>query len=326
MDFSRVLSLSMRPKYLEDLVGQDAIYRLITEQFKSGRIPHFFILSGPIGSGKTTIARILALWLQVKRQLTEEDWEKYKGFDIQEINAANKNGINDIRELIENMRFKPMLPSKAKVVIMDEAHQITTPAQNALLTETEDVSNHTYYIFCTSNISKIIPALIRRAYTITPNPLSKESIIQLIDRAYMVSNSKKTNNIEELIDVLVSYEITSPGLILQATEKFIAGLPAIECISSKEITKLDTLGICRAVSSGDWEKTKTLCEKITKNDVQMLIVCINSYLKSILLKTNEQNGLKIANAIKGLSACPPEDIPMFFATIFLICQQLKWKK
>ena len=109
---------------------------------------------------------------------------------------------------------------KAKVVILDEAHQLTNAAQNALLSETEDTSNFGFYIFCTSNIKKIIPALQRRAYIITPLLLSNESINDLVNEsADSVLYNGSMDILQEFINQLVSNDIRSPGLILQAIER-----------------------------------------------------------------------------------------------------------
>jgi DNA polymerase III delta prime subunit len=326
----RVLALSLRPKYLKDLVGQTELIESLTVQLKSGRIPHFFILSGPVGCGKTTLARIIALILQLNRddinELSDEDWSKYKAYDIKEINAANKNGVDDMRELVEGMKYRPMAPSNAKVVILDEAHQLTAAAQNALITETEDVSEFVYYIFCTSAINKIIPALLRRAYVVTPKPLSRIAIIELLEKAQ--EHIAIEMEIEDLINALVENEVTSPGLVLQAAEKFFCGIPAIECVTRMDASKFDSMAICRAVASGNWTTTAGLCKDVVKADTYMLRACIAGYLKAILLKSSGAKGIKMANAIKCIADSQSDDsvcLPSFLAALFLACEQTKTK-
>src|SRR3982751_992678 len=84
-ELDRVLALSLRPRRLADMVGQEKLAEAIASQFRSGRIPHFFIIDGPIGAGKTTLGRILAMLVQVQpkpfRDLVEEDWVNYKKYD-----------------------------------------------------------------------------------------------------------------------------------------------------------------------------------------------------------------------------------------------------
>jgi len=322
----RVLSLSLRPSALQEYLGQDDLVTLLENQFVSGRIPHFFILHGPIGSGKTTLARILALALQLdpalgeaRLQPTESDWKTYKKYEIREINAANQNGIDDIRAMIESMRYKPIAPSRARIVILDEAHQITSAAQNTLLTETEDVASHIYYIFCTSNISKIIPALQRRAYIMTPKPLSEPSIRSLLEKAKEASNAD--DDCTPLLKALVENGITSPGLILQAAEKFFNGLPAEESVFQSDITNLDTMAVCRAVVAGSWKDTAKLLKPMVKTDIIMVKNSVLGYLKAVLMNATGNRALALSKAIRSIGNDDGNDnLPVFLANLCIGCE------
>ena len=322
----RVLSLSLRPTSLQNYLGQDDLVTLLENQLVSGRIPHFYIIHGPIGSGKTTLARILALALQLdpakgeaRLQPSETDWKNYKKYEIREINAANQNGIDDIRAMIESMRYKPIHPSRARIVIMDEAHQITSAAQNTLLTETEDVASHIYYIFCTSNISKIIPALQRRAYIMCPKPLPKSAIHDLLEKAKKVSDNNEDTT--PLLNALVENGITSPGLVLQAAEKFLSGLPAEESVFQNDITNLDTMAICRAVAGGGWGPTAKLLKPMVKTDIIMVKNSVLGYLKSVLMNATGNRALALSKAIRSIGDDNGNDnLPVFLANICVGCE------
>ncbi|KAL0045583.1 hypothetical protein WJX82_010634 [Trebouxia sp. C0006] len=140
------------------------------------------------------------------------------------------------------MKYHPLPPSKAKVVILDEAHQLSNAAQNAMITETEDVADHVYYIFCTSAINKIIPALKRRAFIVHPKALSKSAIDELVTSAEEAANYQ--SDTESLRDALKNSDVTSPGLVLQATEKFFTGVTAEESVLMLEASKFDTSHEC----------------------------------------------------------------------------------
>lgn len=338
----RVLALSMRPRSIEELVGQEDLIKTLSTQFESNRIPHFFIISGPIGAGKTTLARILALILQSSPTVTnpidgsfsrnfvkffEKEglaWDSYKSFDIQEINAANKNGIDDIRQITEILRYQPMPPSKAKVVIMDEAHQLTIPAQNALLTETEDVAKHVFYIFCTSAVSKIIPALQRRAYIINPKPLSSEAIADLLERAK--EKSEFQAELKPLYNALKTHDVNSPGLVLQAAERFFSGIPAQESVlCSVENPKIDTMELCRSLVKGDWKGCSTILKEATKADVIMIKSCVLGYMKTVVLKNTGEKAYGAAKAIKIIAAIPIDEgisLPSMVAAMCLACKEM----
>jgi DNA polymerase III delta prime subunit len=312
----------MRPKSLEELVGQDDIINTIETQFSSGRIPHFFIISGQIGVGKTTLARILALILQTGS--TENlDGLRLNEYDIQEINAANKNGVDDMRQLVEMMRYQPMYPSKAKVVILDESHQLTTAAQSALLKETEDAPKHGYYIFCTSAINKILPALQRRAYIISPKCLMEDGVKELVERAKEMVEFDGA--IDPLVECLTFHQVNSAGLVLQAAERYFNGLSANESVlCSSENPSVDTMAICRSVAKGEWKVAASHLKDITRNDVTMVRSCLLGYLKTILLKSAGTKALAAAKAMQIITTAAMEDsvaLPAFLSSVCLACER-----
>ena len=325
MTTDRVLALSLRPTRLDDLVGQDNVRKLLKEQLESGRVPHFFILAGPVGSGKTTLARILARTLQSPTR--REPVPDGPNYDIQEINAANRNGVDDVRDLVAKMRYRPVAPSTAKVVILDEAHQLTNPAQNALITETEDVPDHVFYIFCTSNVSKIISALKSRAFIIQPLPLDTVSTRQLLQKAAV--SAKFEGDLDALVNALDTNEITSPRLILQAAERYFGGSNATDSVYFTEGSSLDTMGLCRNVSGGNWKGAAEILTKATKADVYMLRSCVLGYMKSTLLKCSGSKALTLAKAMDMIGKCPLDDTiayPMFLASICQACEIMSVSK
>ena len=316
---NRVLALSMRPKELCQLVGQHEVVESISKQMSSGRVPHFFIISGPVGSGKTTLARIIG--------------NEIGSASIQEINAANKTGVDDVRDLVEKMRYKPVYPARNKVIIMDEAHQLSNAAQNALLTEVEDVSDHVFYIFCTSALNKLIPGLRRRAFHINPEPLSNEEVHKLVEYAFEAvkgedeRNLSEDRSVEELVVALKEHGVTSPGLVLQATERYISGLSAANSVLFTNDSKVDPMALCRAVASGQWSKCCELLKDADKSDVPGLRNCVLGYIKAILLKSSGTKSLMLSKAIVHLSVdCIRADegaiFPLFLASICMACDVL----
>jgi len=340
---AQVVAVSQRPKALDDLVGQDDIVRMIKNQWSSKRIPHFFLLSGVIGSGKTTIARIIARMLHndpILAQDMHQDVSQVYKKNVMEINAADKTGIDHVRHLIENMRYKPHAPGKVRVVIMDEAHQISNAAQNALLTETEDTPSHAYFIFCTSQVNKIIPALRRRAYIITPKCFSSRSDKKEFVHSYLKKMGKSKKEADAFIDELCEQDITSPGIILQAMEKWLSGLDPFEAIISCDTiagsggmisSQLDVLAVCRALSKGDWCSCAKLLQNMTKSDVYFVRNCVLGYLKTMLLQSSmrEQPAQKHVNISKAIRHVTQNMsygdidesalVPVFLANLCMAC-------
>ncbi len=316
----KVLSISLRPEKLDEVIGQDDIIKNIKNQFESGRFPHFFLIVGSSGTGKTTLARIIALMLQQKDPLKDKIDYNISKYDIKEINASDKNGVDDVRELLETIRYRPLLPSLNKVIIFDESHQLTTQAQNALLKDTEDTPEHLYFIFCTNNDSKILATLKRRAYIINTHGIDQPAI-----RKLLLSAKKKTEfkgEMLELENILIENDINSPGLILQAVEKYINGMSVTDCIfGNNSDNAIDTKKICQLMSKGDWKSISPILKTMTKEDIVMVRNCVLGYFKAILLNSGS---VKIAHAIKIISE-DTYDLPVFLANLCIACDTLKIK-
>jgi DNA polymerase III delta prime subunit len=321
----RILALSLRPRRLADMVGQEELSRAISSQFQSGRVPHFFIIDGPVGSGKTTLGRILAMLVQLQpkpfRDLVEEDWVNYKKYDITEINAANKTGVDDMRQLVSSLRFMPLPPSKAKVIILDEAHQLSNAAQNTMITETEDVAAHVFVIFITSAEGKLIPALRSRAFRLSPLPLDEKGVESLVSLAR--EKTGYNGDVNGLVERLIGAQIVTPRLVLQTVERHFCGLQDAGTDSTKQ--KMDALAICRSVSTGDWSACSARLASLAKGDVAGLRVAVAGYLKTLLLKSNGVKAVAIGRAIERLSAPLGDEmllLPAFCAALCAACWEL----
>jgi len=153
---SQALYRKYRSKSLADVVGQDHITDILSRALKSDRIAHAYLLTGPRGVGKTSIARILAHEIN---GLPYSDDTTH--LDIIEIDAASNNGVEDVRALREKVQVAPTSAAK-KVYIIDEVHMLTKPAFNALLKTLEEPPAHVVFILATTDVEKIPATIVSR--------------------------------------------------------------------------------------------------------------------------------------------------------------------
>nr|WP_245504562.1 DNA polymerase III subunit gamma/tau [Aquabacter spiritensis] len=171
----RVLARKYRPQTFDDLIGQEAMVRTLSNAFASGRIAQAYLLTGVRGVGKTTTARILA------RALNYEPMEGGGGpsldlsvpgrhcrdiiesrhVDVLEMDAASNTSINDVREIIEGSRYRPVM-ARYKVYIIDEVHMLSTAAFNGLLKTLEEPPEHVKFVFATTEIRKVPVTVLSR--------------------------------------------------------------------------------------------------------------------------------------------------------------------
>ncbi|MFZ2103799.1 MAG: DNA polymerase III subunit gamma/tau, partial [Roseiarcus sp.] len=169
----RVLARKYRPASFADLIGQEAMVRTLANSFKADRIHQAYILTGVRGVGKTTTARILArafnysLPGKIDRPSIEmpelgahcQAIMESRHIDVIEMDAASHTGIDDVREIIENARYRPV-SARTKVYIIDEVHMLSKPAFNGLLKTLEEPPEHVKFLFATTEIEKV-PITVR---------------------------------------------------------------------------------------------------------------------------------------------------------------------
>lgn len=171
----RVLALKYRPQNFDELIGQDALVRTLTNAIETGRIAHAFMLTGVRGVGKTTTARIIAKALNYKgpdgnaepTTKPTDDCELCQAIsedrhpDVIEMDAATHTGVDDIREILDGVRYAPT-EARYKVYIIDEVHMLSKQAFNALLKTLEEPPPHVKFIFATTEIRKVPITVLSR--------------------------------------------------------------------------------------------------------------------------------------------------------------------
>src|SRR5690348_5760702 len=197
----RVLARKYRPVDFTTLVGQEAMVRTLRNAIASGRIAHAFMLTGVRGVGKTTTARIIARALNCVgadgkggptvdpcgvcencKSITED-----RHVDVIEMDAASRTGIDDVRELIEGVRYRPV-SVRYKVYIIDEVHMLSEKAFNALLKTLEEPPPHVKFLFATTEIRKVPVTVLSRCQRFDLKRVPHETLVTHLSRICGLEN------------------------------------------------------------------------------------------------------------------------------------------
>jgi len=166
----QVLARKWRPKSFDELVGQDHVARTLRNSIEAKRLAHAYIFAGLRGTGKTTVARILAKCLNCEKGPTATPCGKCapcreiaegRAMDVLEMDAATRTGVDDVRELQEVVAFAPAR-DRYKVLIIDEAHMLSKQAANALLKTLEEPPERVVFVLATTEVQKLLPTILSR--------------------------------------------------------------------------------------------------------------------------------------------------------------------
>lgn len=189
MENNVVLYRKYRPKAFDQIIGQEHIVKTLENSINSESVSHAYLFSGPRGSGKTTMARIFAKAINCESKNKDKPCNKCNScveintgnsMDLIEIDAASHTGVEDVRELIDGLKFGPV-KSKYKIFIIDECHQLSKAASNALLKTLEEPPAHAMFLLATTEAHKMIPTIISRCQRFDFKRLHVPEIIKKLE-------------------------------------------------------------------------------------------------------------------------------------------------
>ena len=205
---SQVLALKYRPQVFEDLIGQEIVAQTIFNSLKLNKVPNAYLFNGIRGVGKTTIARIVAKALNCKNGIEKlcknnfcENCEAIANsnhIDVLEMDAASKTGVDDVRDLIEFSRYPPAT-AKFKIFIVDEVHQMSKAAFNALLKTLEEPPDYLKFIFATTEIKKIPVTVVSRCQRFDLSRVKSKELFEYIKKIKDLETGKATDEVLKLI-------------------------------------------------------------------------------------------------------------------------------
>ena len=176
-----------RPKSFDEIIGNETTVSSLKALLdREESRPHIFLLHGSKGTGKTTLARIIAATVGCHK------------YDLMEMNFADTRGIDTVREIIEHSEYMPRY-GKVRVWIIDEIHQATKEAMNSMLKILEEPPKHVYFVLCTTDPQKIISTVRDRCYDFQMAFLTEDLLLTLIERVLSAENKKLSDKIKQHI-------------------------------------------------------------------------------------------------------------------------------
>ena len=280
-----------RPAKFDEVVGNEMAIKTIRQELKHGS--HVFLMTGAAGTGKTTVARIMANYL------------KAGPMSVFEINSAENRGIDSAREIMEKMRYNPS-DGESMVWILDEFHQQTRPAQEAFLKPLEETPSHVYFFICTTNPEKLIAPLKSRCSLVVMKPLLPEEMEHLIIRTIEAENKNTfvdpVEISENVIGRIVETANGSGRKALKLLGKVLyldndkERLKALRDVSNEDEAK-ETIDFCRALYSGkNWSTVAGLLQKMDLTEPESIRYAVLGYGNSILMKGMNNSALKVMEA------------------------------
>lgn len=270
------LHTDYRPDNFEDFIGNKDQVESLKRILDRENPPPAFLFTGSGGTGKTTLGRITKNYL------------KCDNTDFKEMNAADDRGIDAIRGLLESMRLAPLSGNK-KVILLDEAHMLTKPSQEALLKALEEPPSYVHFVICTTNPEALKQTFKRRCHHYELSPLTNNEIGKLLTD--VIRKEKRRPN-KDVISNIIELSDGSAGQALKLLDQVIDIMRdpkrAISVLKSAGSTEAEVIDICRILTSfkmnqaTKWMRVKKILAEI-KADPESARRQILGYLNTVLL-------------------------------------------
>lgn len=281
------LHISYRPDNFDEFIGNESTIKALKSKLNSDDRPHVYLITGPSGCGKTTLGRIIVNELGINNE-----------FDFTELDSADFRGIDTVRSIRKNMMLSALSASKA--YLLDEVHQLTGTAQEALLKALEDTPDHVYFILCTTDPQKLKVTLKRRCSHFEVKPVDEDDLSYYL-KAIVANEDKQVP--KKVIEQIISDSLGSLGMALVTLDKIIDldEEDMAEQAKSYIESKQEAIKLARMlIAKKPWKTIALLLKELKDEDPEGLRRMILGYMSSVILnpKGNPDRAFLIMDSFK----------------------------
>lgn len=271
------LIIKYRPTSWKEVIGQSEIVKSLHKVLET-EASHAFLFIGPSGCGKTTLARLVSAELGAV----------YPG-DITEIDAGQMSGVEESRQLVQTLKYKPIGKSTTKAIIINEAHRLTVAAQDSLLTAIEEPADHVYWLLTTTEGLKIRQAIRTRCTCYDLKPVSNNLLFDLLSS---ICDAEHFDTSDAVLDICVKEAGGSPRQAianLAICSDIRDRAEAVKLLKSASLEDREPIELCRMLlKRATWEQIQPILIGLQEQNAESIRQVVRAYMTKVILDSKSE--------------------------------------